>query len=116
MISNTSGGSKSSRLKKFRREGKMNLLKQKNAFVNRRHTQDDVESQGKNEMPNNHINLGMNMMSNDPQQISFNQQTQHRDSSFQQPNRQAVSPMNMSNINNVNVSFQFNIQPGTVKS
>lgn len=64
LISNVSGGSKSSKLKRLRRDGKMNLIEQKNAFVQRRHTQEDSMIQSRN--ISNHINLGMNLMVNDP--------------------------------------------------
>lgn len=60
----------------------MNLMEQKNRFVDRRNTANDSSV---NPSMANHMNLGVNMMSNNPQ------------------------PVNLTNINNVNVSFQFNI-------
>lgn len=106
-ISNQSGGSKSSKFRRLRREGKMNLLEQKNAFVTRRHTQEDPNAS--RTVPH-HLNLGMNMMSNQPQAAFI----QNRENSVlsNRSGTHSQQRMNMSNINNVNVSFQFNIQPG----
>ena len=74
----------------------MNLLEQKNMFVGRRHTANESLVTVNHQSVPNHLNLGVNMMSGNPQQ-----------------DKHEGNPMNMSNINNVNVSFQFNIQPSS---
>ena len=96
IISNKSCGSKSSKFYKLKKEGRMNLLEQKNMFVGRRHTANESLVTVNHQSVPNHLNLGVNMMSGNPQQ-----------------DKHEGNPMNMSNINNVNVSFQFNIQPSS---
>lgn len=85
IISNKSNGSNASKVHMLKKDNKMNLIEQKNRFVDRRHTTNEGLNVVNSTMPN-HLNLGVNMMSSNPQ-----------------------APVNLSNINNVNLSFQFNI-------
>jgi len=77
IISNKS--SHSSKICRLKKEGRLNLIEQKNRFVDRRHT---TNNHPINQSTPNHLNLGVNMMSNNPH-----------------------TPVNLSNINNVNMSF-----------
>jgi hypothetical protein len=65
IISNKSNGSKSSKIAKLKKDGKMNLMEQKNRFVDRRHTTQDGIAAVNASMPN-HLNLGVNMMNSNP--------------------------------------------------
>jgi hypothetical protein len=80
IISNKSGGSKSSKFRqqRLKKEGRMNLIEQKNAFTSRRNTTNKETHNGMGPLigspsSNHHLNLGVNMMASDPAQERINQ-------------------------------------------